>query len=82
MRGIPPEVTVYHREGCHLCHRLLDELRPLRGRLGFTLKVVDIDDDPALVQRFGLKIPVVAVEDEMVCCHHLDADALEDALAS
>ncbi|SFM55159.1 Glutaredoxin-like domain [Ectothiorhodospira mobilis] len=80
MSGAPLVVTVYHREGCHLCDRLLDELRPLRGRLGFTLRVVDIDDDPTLVQRFGLKIPVVAVEDEVVCCHHLDAEALEDVL--
>ncbi|MFP4080073.1 MAG: glutaredoxin family protein [Ectothiorhodospira sp.] len=81
MRGVSPTVTLYHREGCHLCETVLEGLGALQERLDFSIQAVDIDTDPALRERFGLKIPVVAVGEEILCCHRLDVAALEDALA-
>lgn len=73
-------LTVYHREGCHLCDRMFDELRSLQHRLDFHIQPVDIDEDPALKARFNVKVPVLAVEDEILCCHFLDVPGLERAL--
>ena len=52
------EVVLYTREGCHLCddaERTLIEhgLRPAK---------VDIDDDPALRERFDSCVPVVEID--------------------
>jgi len=49
------EVTVYTRAGCHLC----DEAVALLGRFGLTSRLVDIDADPALRERYTDCVPVV-----------------------
>ncbi len=75
------ELTVFSRPGCHLCEVLVEELLPLvRGRAQVT--VVNIDDDPALTERYGLRIPVVSKGGQELCHYHLDADAVRGALAS
>ncbi|MCG5500533.1 glutaredoxin family protein [Ectothiorhodospira lacustris] len=76
-----PEVILYHREGCHLCERMSLELRSLQDELGFDIREVDIDADTALKQRFNAKIPVLAVGEEILCCHFLDEQGLRLELA-
>jgi glutaredoxin len=53
-----PDVTVYTREGCHLCHDAI----ALLVRNGLTPKLVDIDADPALRQRYNECVPVVEID--------------------
>lgn len=36
------------------------------------LTIVDVDSDPALQRRFGLKIPVLLLDGQMVCFGKLD----------
>ncbi|HSD60739.1 MAG TPA: glutaredoxin family protein, partial [Burkholderiales bacterium] len=48
-----PELVVYSRGYCHLCDDMIGALRPLERTLGFRLRVVDVDADPALEQRYG-----------------------------
>lgn len=64
-------VTVYSRQGCHLCEQLIEELLPMiRGRLD--LDVRDIDTDPDWHERFWQDIPVVEYDGEVICRHFLD----------
>lgn len=62
-----PVVELLTREGCSLCRKtrtLLDHVaadRPLR------VVEVDIDADPALAERYGIRIPVVRVDGRDVC---------------
>lgn len=74
------EITLYHREGCHLCDDMANALSPLADELGFTVTFVDIDEDPVLSRRFNEKIPVLMVGDDVVCCHFLDEQSLKQAL--
>jgi len=53
-----PEATVYTRAGCHLC----DDALALLVRNGLTPKLVDIDADPALRQRYNECVPVVEID--------------------
>ncbi len=55
-------VTVYSRAQCSCCHKAIDVLEPYRAKHGFTIEVVDIDTDPALVAAYGLEIPVVVID--------------------
>ncbi|AOV17267.1 glutaredoxin [Acidihalobacter aeolianus] len=73
-------LTLYHREGCHLCEQMVYALAPLSQELDFVVEPVDIDNDPALRQRFNEKIPVLMVGEDVVCCHFLDEKALRQAL--
>lgn len=74
-------LTLYHREGCHLCDDMLQRLTPMGTELGFVISRVDIDADPALQRRFNEKVPVLALGDDVICCHRLDERALRQALS-
>ncbi|MGH3100875.1 MAG: glutaredoxin family protein, partial [Thermoleophilia bacterium] len=57
-------VTLYTRTGCHLCEEAERVLRQEQPAAGFRLELVDIDHDPALANRYGVRVPVVAVDGE------------------
>ena len=78
-RGVP-QLTLYLREGCGLCERMAAELSALESRYTFALERIDIDEDPGLAVRFNAKVPVLAVDGEILCCHYLDTPALIDEL--
>lgn len=75
-------LTLYYRSDCSLCTDLLAELLALESRYTFALERIDIDEDPSLVARFNAKVPVLAVDGEILCCHFLDTSALIDELTS
>ncbi|MFO7263615.1 MAG: hypothetical protein A6D91_01215 [Bacillaceae bacterium G1] len=60
------EVTLYSRPGCTLCEEARKDLEALENEYGFVLQVVNIDDEPELLSRYGDRIPVVAIDGETV----------------
>lgn len=56
-------------------------LDALSVELGFEVDEIDVDGDPQLAARFNAKVPVLAYEGEIICCHRLDESELRDALA-
>lgn len=55
-RKIP--VTVYTRQGCHLC----EDAREILVRHGLSPEMVDIDADPELQKRYTTCVPVVVID--------------------
>ena len=53
-------ITLYGREGCHLC----DEARAVLERVGEPFDEVDIDTDDELFKRYLERIPVVTLDGE------------------
>ncbi len=51
-------VQLFTRQGCHLC----DEVKALLLRFGLEPEEIDIDDDPALLQRYNECVPVVVID--------------------
>lgn len=72
-----PTLTLYYREGCHLCEDMLQALRGLQTRLDFDLQLQDIDRDPQLAQRYDEWVPVLLGGKQEICHYHLDQPALE-----
>jgi glutaredoxin len=70
-------LTVYSRDECPLCEELLAQLAPWAAARGAALTVVDVDSDPVLARRYGLKVPLVDLSGETVCFGHLDLTTLE-----
>ncbi len=58
------KVQLFTTVGCHLCEEALAQLVALIDS-GFTLEVeeVDIADSETLLERYGVRIPVVKVID-------------------
>lgn len=54
-------VTLYTRPGCHLCHEARALLQRAGRGLSVTVAEVNIDADPALHERYDVRVPVVAV---------------------
>lgn len=73
-------LTLYHREGCHLCEAMERELVPLLAARGWRLERVDVDEDPALAARYGADVPVLAWGGRELCRHRLDRHAVEALL--
>ncbi len=75
-------LTLYSRRGCHLCDEMLESLEMvLRGREA-TVTVVDVDTDPELSDRYGLRVPVLAAGDEELCFGRLSVDSVRRFLDS
>lgn len=64
--------TLYSRSYCHLCQDMLDALNALRTpERPFTVEVIDVDADPALVERFDELVPVLYADlDGPELCHY------------
>ena len=58
----PPEITLYGRDGCHLCDDAREVLERLRATTPFRLHLVDIESDDDLLRRYLERIPVVEVD--------------------
>jgi thiol-disulfide isomerase/thioredoxin len=64
--------TLYSRSWCHLCEDMLAALQRLAppGQ-PFEVDVLDVDADPALVERFDELVPVLYGRlDEPELCHY------------
>ena len=69
-------VTLYGRDGCHLCDDALAVLERIRAEEPFTLEVVDIEQDPALHTRYLERIPVIALDGDELFDYFVDERAL------
>jgi hypothetical protein len=76
--------TLYSRGYCHLCHDMLEALLALRTPLRpFTVDVIDVDADPALVARFDELVPVLFADlaQPELCHYFLDTPKVLALLA-
>lgn len=54
---------LYTTLGCHLCEDAKTLAWPVLQHFGYRLVEVEIADDDKLVERYGIRIPVVQRED-------------------
>lgn len=77
----PRQVTLYTREGCHLCEDAKTQMLPLLPEFGATFREVDIDEDPILHDRYTNDLPVVFLGSRMVAQHRVNLADLRRELA-
>ena len=73
-------VTIYTRVGCHLCEEAERVVRSEQATAGFDLELVDIDRDPELARRYGVRVPVVALDGEELFEYEVPLDLLRARL--
>jgi glutaredoxin len=75
-------LTVYSRPDCHLCADAMRLLRELQTELGFVLEELDITTDEALERAYFERIPVVALDGEVLFEFFVDGSVLRERLES
>ena len=56
----PLRVTLYERDGCHLCDEVRVLLEEMLGSGGYVRVDIEADDD--LVLRYGFRVPVIGLD--------------------
>lgn len=74
------KVEIYSKADCSLCVEAKAVLEAVRLRIPFELVEVDIEQDPALYERYRYDIPVVFIDGQKAFKHRLEARAVEERL--
>ncbi|HLW74043.1 MAG TPA: glutaredoxin family protein [Gammaproteobacteria bacterium] len=69
-------LVLYHRPGCHLCEQMLAALYVAYGD-ELDVRLVNVDDDEALKDQYGMRVPVLAAEGQELCEARLDEAAVD-----
>jgi hypothetical protein len=73
----PAPLRLLTRADCSLCEAMRSDLVRLAARTALPpLELVDVDADPELQRRYGLKIPVLLWGTSPVCHYRLDESEL------
>ena len=74
---MPVQLTLFIREGCHLCDDMEQALRDCEGELEFETRRVPIDNNAELEHAYGTRVPVLVCGDDEICHYFLDMQALK-----
>ena len=55
-------ITIYSRQGCHLCDDAQKTLESMREELNFEIVVIDIDQDAELIKLYSDQVPVIHID--------------------
>lgn len=67
-----PSLILYGTAACHLCEEAEAVLHRVRWPVVVAVDVIDISDDEQLLQRYGTRIPVLALIDAAGVRQELD----------
>lgn len=77
---MPLKLTLYCRRNCPLCEEMKAVVREIGADLPLELEEVDVDRSRDLKKRYGLDVPVLALDGEELARHRVTAGALREAL--
>lgn len=76
-----PHFQLLSRKDCCLCEDAKEVVGEFAQRGECTWDIVDVDRDKALLVRYGLDVPVLMADGEVLCRHQVSAAALQNFLA-
>jgi len=76
------KLTLLSRSCCHLCSDMEAALAPLVDEFGVEVEVLDVDDDPGLVERYDELVPVLLHDGLELCHYFLDAGRVREYLCA
>ena len=72
----PLAVCFYYRDGCHLCEEMAARIHAGWPQLMDGMVWVDVDSNPEIRQKYGLKVPVLTRNDQVICEYQVDQAAM------
>ncbi|WP_394234629.1 glutaredoxin family protein [Niallia oryzisoli] len=74
-------VTLFTRNGCHLCEMAKEIIVELKEEFGFDYEECDIEERDEWTEAYGLMIPVVLIDGKEVQYGQIDKIALYKAFS-
>jgi glutaredoxin len=62
-------ITIYTKPGCHLCDLAKEVIERCRKKIDFRLVVIDISQNPELLERYRDDIPVILLDGKEIARH-------------
>ena len=76
-------LTIYSKPGCHLCDDMKAVVeRVLQRHSRISLEEIDISNDPALLERYQLEIPVLLIDGKKAAKYRITEEELARKLES
>ena len=75
------QLTLYSRLGCHLCEDMENLLPSYLEGTGLSLKVIYLDNNTNLEQKYGTLVPVLKAGEKEICHYFLDVKALQQYIS-
>jgi glutaredoxin len=73
-------ITIYSKPDCHLCDRAKEVIDRCRSKVEFVVEVVDISQNPELLQRYRHDIPVILLDGNEIARHFVQERKLLELL--
>jgi len=64
-------LKIYSKPGCHLCDEMKEVVHRTIVDQDISVEDVDISTDPDLLDRYGLEIPVLMIDDKKVAKYRI-----------
>lgn len=75
-----PIIHFYTKKNCPLCEEAKGLLKFMQREITFTLVEVDIYSDDKFLEQYGLMIPVIELNGEVIQYGHIDIDEIRHYL--
>lgn len=75
------ELFLYSRHDCGLCDEFKQAVEPFLTEKNLRLRVIDIDNDLELKQRYGARVPVLVYKNVEICEVKPDLEAIQSHLS-
>ena len=76
-------LVLYSRKECSLCDAFEAELKSFLSVTGLSntqYEKIDVDSDAGLKHKYGSDVPVLTINNQLVCQHFFDKDKITQAL--
>ncbi len=73
-----PRLTLYYRNGCHLCEELASVLYRGWPEQTEAIEWCDVDTSSDWRSRYGTRVPVLMRGDQLICELQADPERLQD----
>lgn len=77
----PDVVTFLHRPECHLCEVAFHQIEPHISKFNLQLRIVNVDADQVLRERYGYEVPVVFLGNRELGRNRIDSGKVQAELA-
>lgn len=72
---------MFSRRNCSLCDAFESELDDFLQKMTLTLEKKDVDSQASLKTLYGNDVPVLTMNDQIICQHFFDKDKILKALS-
>jgi len=62
-------ITIYSKPDCHLCELAKEVIECCRQKVDFAVEIIDISQNPELLERYRDDIPVILLDGHEIARH-------------